>query len=106
MTGSEGTPENIDAGTGISISTSAADELIFVQGNGGAVDISANPQIGAGGFVGQILYLWGKSDTNTVKIDTGTGVDLLDSESIVLYNNSILSLIWSGTTWQLLTRTE
>lgn len=46
-----------------------------IQGDGGPIDITANPQIVAG-VSGQILVLEGRSDTNTVQIDDGDGVHL------------------------------
>lgn len=46
-----------------------------VQGSGGAITITANPQIVAG-IDGQLLLLEGGSDTNTVTINDGTGLHL------------------------------
>src|SRR4029079_304424 len=65
VTGSRGTPQNITAAGGIA-PAGKWEEVIFVQGNGGAIDITANPQIAAGTVVGQTLMLIGRSSTNTL----------------------------------------
>lgn len=56
---------------------------LLIVGAGGAVDITANPQIAAGS-AGQILELTGQSDTNTVKLDDGTGLVLAGGQSFTL----------------------
>lgn len=97
VTGSTGTPSAIVAGTGVVVSD-VSHEVIFVEGSGGAVDISASPQIAAGSTVGQMLTLIGASDTNTVLIEDGDGTAL--NGDIVLTNNDVIDLIWNGTVWQ------
>jgi hypothetical protein len=97
VTGSEGSPEQITAGGGITVTATGGDEMIFIEGSGGAVNITANPQISAGAFVGQCIVLIGRSDTNTVTLDDGDGLDL--NGTIELFLNTIIELIWSGTTW-------
>ena len=62
---------NITAGGGITVTNAH----MRVQGDGGAVDITANPQIAAG-VEGEFLLLQGASDTNTVTLDHGTGLHL------------------------------
>lgn len=96
VTGSTGSPTAIVAGTGIT-PTGVAQEIIFVQGSGGAVDITANPQIAAGTASGQKLTLIGCSDTNTVKIEEGTGLRLNGSYTMV--NGSVITLNWDGSNW-------
>ncbi len=103
VTGSLGSPELITAVGGISISTSNADEAIFCEGSGGAVDITANPQIANGGFEGQILTLICTSDTNTITLNSGDGLFLGDgTNTITLYNNETIQFIWSGALWLIL----
>lgn len=61
----------ITAGGGITITKTEMD----IQGSGGAVDITVNPQIVAG-IAGQFVMLHGRSDTNTVQLDDGNGVHI------------------------------
>jgi hypothetical protein len=98
VTGSTGTPTDIVDADGITPGTSTL-AVQFIQGSGGAVDITANPQIEAGTTVGQQLVLVGCSDSNTVKVDHGTGVVLRNGSSLTLKNHMVLSLLWDGTNW-------
>lgn len=66
-----------------------------IQGSGGAVDITANPQI-ADGADGQIIRLQGDSDTNTVKFDDGTGLQLAGAASCTLGKGDILCLTYDA----------
>jgi hypothetical protein len=50
----------------------AMNRFMIVHGSGGAIDITANPQI-ADGIHGQELYVIGYHEANTVKLETGTG---------------------------------
>lgn len=96
VTGSTGTPSSIVAGTGISISD-VAEETIFIAGSGGAVDISANPQIEASSFVGARLNLIGTSDTNTVTVENSDGLEM--PYSFVIGSGDWISFVWNGTLW-------
>ena len=73
----------------------AAKILIRVQGSGGAVDITANPQI-TDGIDGQIILLQGDSDTNTVKFDDGTGLQLAGAVSFTMGKGDILQLVYDS----------
>lgn len=100
--GSRGTPRDIVAATGITsgashMSTTSTDQVIFIQGSGGAVTITANPQIQAHTVVGARMTLVGRSDTNTVTISNGTGLEL--NGNITLSAASVLYLMWDGTVW-------
>jgi hypothetical protein len=99
VNGSRASPVNIVAGTGIDSGTLGTDQrkLLFINGNGGAVIVTANPQIAAGSVVGQELIVIGRSDSNTVTFADGTGLSL--NGSITMYADSVLSLIWDGTNW-------
>ena len=79
--------------------------FMVVQGSGGAIDITANPQIAAGSN-GDILCLKGNSDVNTLTIDNGTGVVLTGGVSFVLRNNDTLVLAYNGTNWVENSRSE
>lgn len=96
VTGSTGSPEQITAGGGISPAGDPI-EMIFVEGSGGAVNITANPQIAAGSTVGQELNLIGTSASNTVALENGDGLKL--NGGIVLNNETIINLLWDGSLW-------
>lgn len=81
---------SIVAGTGI---VSIINTIVRVAGSGGAVDITANPQIEAGAD-GQILIVQGTNDTNTVTLDDGTGLALCGGVSMVLAKNDNISLMY------------
>lgn len=100
--GSRGTPRDIAAGVGITsgashMSTTAVFQVVFIQGSGGAVDISANPQIEAHTVVGARMVLMGRSDMNTVTLQTGNGLDL--NGDAVMGASHVLELMWDGTNY-------
>jgi hypothetical protein len=97
VTGTRASPSAIIAGTGIAFTGTTARQMWFIQGSGGAVDVSANPQIAAATTVGQELVLVGRSDANTVTLEDGTGLDL--NGDITLAASTVLSLVWDGTNW-------
>ena len=47
--------------------------IMRVAGNGGAIDITADPQIAAG-TDGQVVIIQGTHDTNTITLDDGAGL--------------------------------
>lgn len=102
LTGTRAAPTNVTAAGGI---TPAGKwfEAIFCQGSGGAIDITANPQIAAG-TVGQLLLLIGRSSTNTLKFDDGTGLAL--NGSMTLEADDTLLLFCDGTNWVEITRKD
>ena len=69
---------NITAGGGITVTNAT----MQIQGDGGSVIITANPQIAAG-TDGQLVYLQGQNDTNTVIIHDGDGL-MLHSGSVLI----------------------
>ena len=83
----------IVAGTGITDITKTYSKI---QGSGGAVDITADPQM-VDGADGQIVYLKGDSDTNTVTIDDGAGFQLAGAASFVMGKGDILTVIYDST---------
>lgn len=97
ITGTRASPTNITAGGGIAFSGSNYQNIAFIQGNGGAVTVTANPQIAAGTAVGQFLRVIGRSATNTVTLADGTGLSL--NGTWVGGLDSILNLVWDGTNW-------
>jgi hypothetical protein len=96
VTGSFASPSAIVAGTGIAFTGSNYFNLWIVQGSGGAVDVSANPQIAAGTVVGQKLTVVCTSDTNTVKLEHGTGLQM-NGEYLMVAGSSI-TFNWTGAT--------
>lgn len=97
VSGSRASPTAITAGGGISFSASTYQNISFIQGSGGAVTVTANPQVAAGSSVGQTLSLIGRSATNTVTLADGTGLSL--NGAWVGGLDSILNLVWDGTNW-------
>lgn len=96
VTSSYSSPSAIIAGTGIAFTGSIYKNVWFVQGSGGAVDVSANPQIAAGNVVGQELTVVGTSDTNTVKLEHGTGLQM--NGECFLGAGSTITFLWTGAT--------
>jgi hypothetical protein len=78
ITNTFASPYSALAGTSIAHGmTSAYDDCImYLKGSSGAVDMSANPQIAAGTHDGQRLVLVFTSDTDTVLLEDGNGLDL------------------------------
>jgi len=85
--------QSIAAGTGVSAAM-LVNKIIRIEGSGGAVDISADPQI-ADGVDGQVIILQGTSDTNTVKFDDGTGLALSGGVSFTMGVGDTLQLMYA-----------
>lgn len=97
VTGSQVTPLSITAAGGIPI-TDVPVEMIFVEGNLGAIDISANPQIAPATLAGQELNIYGTDDVKTVLLEDGDGLKL--NGPIVLDSETNITLIWTGVVWK------
>jgi hypothetical protein len=98
--GSTGTPKNIIAANGFdaSIITSfASANIVFAQGNGGAVNISAADQIIDGTAIGQEVKIIGRSNTNTIQMNDGNNLKL--NGIAILGLNDYIQLIWDGSDW-------
>jgi hypothetical protein len=100
--GSTGSPTLITAVGGIAFTGSNYVNVKFVAGNGGAIDITASPQIAAGNVVGQRLTIIGEDATNTVKLEDGTGLAL--NGVMILGLNSAIELMYDGAVWVELSR--
>lgn len=73
-----------------------------VQGNAAPVDLTSGPQIATTGRVqGDICYVRGTSDTNTVKLDHGTGLVMQNPATKTLGANDIVVFLYNGTDWVL-----
>lgn len=97
VTGSRASPQSITAGGGVAFTGATPLQTWFVQGSGGPITVTVNPSIAAGVSIGQNLRLIGRSDTNTLTLNDGNGLDL--NGSIVLDSNSCIELFWDGTNW-------
>jgi hypothetical protein len=98
--GTRGTPIVITAVGGISQAWTTTN-FIFIESSGGAVDITAVPQIAAG-TVGQTLHVVGRSNVNTVQLDNGTGLSL--NGSAILGEDDVITLFYDGTNWTEISR--
>lgn len=95
---------SITAGTGIT-SAMLTSMVVKVAGNGGAVVITASPQIAAG-TDNQIIMLEGTSNSNTVTISNGTGLSLDNGVNFTLGNKMIITLKYSvaNSVWEEVSR--
>lgn len=64
-----------------------------IVGATAALDITADPQIVAGQNE-DLLTIHGTSDTNTVLLEDGTGVELRGGVSFTIGNNDVISLVY------------
>lgn len=75
----------------------STDLFTFVEGDGGPINVTANPQIEDHDFIGAMLTIIGKSDTNTLTLEDGNGLKL--NGTAVLGENDVLRLMWRGDIW-------
>lgn len=104
VVGSRASPVNVTDVGGIAAPLTTGDHLCFVQGSSGAVDISANPQIGAGTRVGQVMNIRGRNAINTILLEHGNGLVLNGACLLALDTN--LEVEWDGTNWVEISRNE
>jgi hypothetical protein len=67
--------------------------VMRVQGSGGAVTITANPQIPAG-YDGQTVTIIGQSDTSAVTFVEGKGLQMQGDQNFTLGSGDILILVY------------
>ena len=72
--------------------------IMRIVGDGGAIDITANPQIAAG-TDGQVVIIQGTSDANTVKLDDGNGLALSASITLAAQDNITLMYDSGDSEW-------
>lgn len=77
--------------------TQSPREIQYVAGNGGPIDVTADPQIDPGIFIGQELILEGTDDNAMVTLHNGRG--LLLNGAVSLVDGATIYLIWNGTLW-------
>lgn len=97
VTGTRGAPSAITAVGGIAFTGTNYTNYWFIAGSGGAVTVTATPQIAAGTNPGQVLTLIGRSATNTVTLSDGNGLSL--NGAWVGGLDSVLTLVFDGTNW-------
>lgn len=88
------TQEIIDT-VGVQIPSPVNNLMVRIKSDGGAVDITANPQISSG-FDGQVITLEGMDDTDTVQLDDGDGLKLAGGASFTISNNDVISLHYNA----------
>ena len=86
---------NITAIGGITITNAT----MRVQGSGGPVTITANPQIVAG-TDGQLASIQGQSDTNTITIHDGDGLMLHSGSTLIIGNHDYIVMQYDATSSQ------
>lgn len=79
---------NVTAAGGIAVTNT----IMRVQGDGGPIDITANPQIAAG-IDGEYLIVEGSSDLNTVTLNNGDGLHL--HGPIILQNKDHVVFVYN-----------
>lgn len=77
--------------------TQSPRELQYLVGDGGPIDVSADPQIDPGTFIGQELILEGLDDDDMVILHSGRG--LLLNGAVSLVAGAAIYLLWNGTLW-------
>lgn len=96
VTGSVSAPQEVPVG-GIVIQD-VLYEVIFIAGDGGAIDITGNPQIPSPTNQGATLTLIGTHATNTVKLETGDGLYI--NGPIIMDDEAILTLQFTDGLWR------
>ena len=95
VTGTYASGTSITAVGGITFAGSSnALSVNYIVGSGGAVTVTASPQVSAGSVAGQQLTLIGTSATNTVKLQDGTGLAL--NGPWIGAASSSLVLVWDS----------
>ena len=98
VVGTRAAPTAVVAGTGVVFTSITNETINFVEGSGGAVTVSANPQIQAGTINGQRLMLIGRNDTNTITLNDGTGLNT-GGLTLLLKAGTVVEFVWDGTEW-------
>lgn len=104
IVGTEASPTGITAAGGIPFTSNKYQNLRIIKGSGGPVDITAVPQIAAATLIGQRLTLVGWDNVDTVKLEDGNGLFL--NGPWIGGLGSTLELMWTGSVWVEMTRSE
>jgi len=94
------TPQVLASGDTIDHGLGVRDDwaMVFVAGDGGAVDLVSTPQIAVPTRIGQMLTVVGTSDVNTVTLEHGDGLDQ-NGEKILGAKQMITYIAFSLTEW-------
>jgi hypothetical protein len=98
VSGTRASPNNVVSGTGITGITT--NTVVFVQGSGGHVTVSASPQIdgcSGGTTVGRRVTVIGRNDSQVVILSNGLGLEL--NGPWTGGASDVLSLLCDGTSW-------
>lgn len=95
--GTRAAPTAITAAGGVTPGT-AMRSIQFIKGSGGAVDITANPQIAVGTTVGQMMTLRVPTGEAGVFFEDGTGLSMNGPANLGVDTYS-LTFEWDGTEW-------
>lgn len=82
--GNSSSPVAITASGGIAFTGNSFLTIWYVKSNGGAVTVTANPQIAAGSFDGQELKVVQMDATNTLQFSNGNGLALSGGSALIL----------------------
>lgn len=104
ITGSVASPTNITALGGITYLTGYHNQLIYLQGSGGNVTVTANPQISNGNADGDLLELRGCNASQKVTLADGTGLSMNGSFSLGAYDSLVFR--WDTQKWVEISRRE
>jgi hypothetical protein len=91
-------PTAVVAANGILFTSTTHETINYIEGNGGAVVVTAAARIQAGTINGQRLITIGRSDANTVSLADGNGLNT-GGQVLLLKAGSIISWLWDGTEW-------
>lgn len=97
--GTRSSPTNISAGSGLSFFGTYYNNIAFIQGNGGPVTVTANPQIAAGTLLGQRLFTILRDATKPITWSDGNGLSCLGGPVVQDVTDGIAEWIWDGVNW-------
>lgn len=99
VTGTAASPQAVVAGTGVVFAGSDMFNTMYISGSGGAVIVSANPQITAGTVTGQRLRLIVPAGANSVTLADGTGLSTDGGSALIMAAGSSADFEWNATVW-------
>jgi hypothetical protein len=97
VVGTRASPTAIVAGTGFAAPASSKDVLVYAEGSGGPVTLSASPQIAAGVRDGQEYCIRGRTSANSITMVDGNGLNLNGPKT--LNADDELCLKWDTSQW-------
>lgn len=97
-------PNSLEVTDAVTSTTS----FVVIQSTGNAILLTSNPCVTAGTTDGQRLTIMGLSDTNTVELPDGNGVELAGGVNFNFGVGDVLELIWynSNSKWYEVSRSD